>query len=377
MIMLKLAQIFVYFVMINKTKASSPSLVNFRDIFNEENQTLTVIDQEDVRFRLSPLPGCNAASSVVVVLSTYNKTKQRENFRASIKRLTDTRVIFLVGELASSHHKDQADHLQDQLAGEHMLHQDILQISLPDTYKTTMYKILASYVWINRYCPDTKFIMKTDDNTIVDFKKVLLILQAKYPKDIPAMIECSCPIRNWQISRHNHANTFLGKWSHRGNEHQANQLENYPDFCNGWFYITTPEVGLGLAIAAAHDKNTRRLLEDTYITGVLRESLPWVKLSALETGPAGELVNIASHFPLLAGIKNIFLNNVVLEKKGSDTISYINSPRFLICTMLEPVLEKVEKIHPLLTPAYMWDICDRDAKWPVDVDLLYRKLMNL
>jgi len=102
-----------------------------------------------------------------------------------------------------------------------------------------------------------------------------------------------------------------------------------------------------------------------------------ILLKFTRLGEAGELVNIASHFPLLAGIKNIFLNNVVLEKKGSDTISYINSPRFLICTMLEPVLEKVEKIHPLLTPAYMWHICDRDAKWPVDVDLLYKKLMNL
>jgi len=389
--MLRFVQIFVHFVVIHGSKNSpaSPSLVNFSKIFNEENQTLRVIDQDNVRFRLSPLPGCNAASSVVVVLSTYNNFKQRNNFRTNIKNLTDTRVIFLVGELASSHHKDQADHLQDQLAGEHMLHQDVLQISLPDTYKTTMYKTLASFVWINRYCPDTKFIMKTDDNAIVDFKKVLSILQAKYPKDIPAMIECPCPLRNWQIIRHNHTNTFFGKWRVKAEDNERvksrdpeHQLAIFPDFCPGWLYITTPEVGLGLAIVAAHDKNIQKVLaaeetiEDVFITGVIRERLPWVKLSVLETGPAGQLVNIASHFPLLTVVKLVLLNGIVLEK-GSGNVSYINSPRFLICTMLETVLEKVEKIHPLLTPAYIWDICDRDAKWPVDVDLLYKKLMKL
>jgi len=395
MYMLKLAQIFVYFVMVQET-TFTPGLVNFRlgDIYSEQNQTLKLIDQAEVRFRLSPLPGCNAAVAVMVVLSTHTNIKQRNKLRASMIKLRDTSLIFLLGEVAiSSHLQAQLDaqHFQAQLTAEHMQHQDILQITVADTYKTAMYKVLASYVWINRYCPDTKLIMKTDDNASVDLKAVLSLLQAKYPGDIPAMIECPSPLRNLQVPRHNHTNTISGKWTFQSRDHD-HQLALIPNMCFGWFFITTPEVGLALAIASAHYKDTQKVLvmeglvEDCYITGVLRERLPWVKLNAIETGPLGRLANIVSHCPILSVFKNVFLNGIVLEK-GSSNVAYVNSPRFFVCMMLDMLLQSLEKIHPALTPAYMWTICDRDAKWTVDVDqfynkylavdLLYKKLINL
>ena len=75
---------------------------------------------------------------------------------------------------------------------------------------------------------------------------------------------------------------MLGNWSI-----PKDQLESdiVPDFCAGFLYITTPRVGAALVQVglSLFSKTEVTLIEDSLITGVLRERLPWISLEMLDT----------------------------------------------------------------------------------------------
>lgn len=99
---------------------------------------------------------------------------------------------------------------------------------------------------------------------------MLLIPPGQIPKGYPSYDRVFLPA---QLGTGRFLDTITptppGKWS-QGNEHLANEVEFTRTLQRLVLLYYNMPVGLGLAIAAAHDKNTRRLLEDTYITGVLR-----------------------------------------------------------------------------------------------------------
>ena len=56
----------------------------------------------------------------------------------------------------------------------------------------------------------------------------------------------------------------------------------YPDYCIGWLYVTTPRVGLALVEVSVMKKDQLIVTnDDNFITGILRELLPWVSINQL------------------------------------------------------------------------------------------------
>ena len=81
-----------------------------------------------------------------------------------------------------------------------------------------------------------------------------------------------------------------------------------------------------------------------------------MQIRSLDTGFRAWLwEKILSHCSLLGFLKNVFLNDFVLEKSGGDKqVSYIRSPRFAGCVFLE------EFVYNYLKPmGASWDV----AKW--------------
>ena len=217
-----------------------------------------------------------------------------------------------------------------------------------------------------RLCGGTKYVVKVDDDIKLDINNLQRILNRKYGgggETVPDFIECPSVMRNMRPWRQTHSKSIMSKWS-ISKEDMSRRV--YPDFCPGWVYVTTPRVGLALAEVSV--KNHHKLmktarLDDIFVTGFLREFLPWVSLRQLNEGAMGASWNFFfSHCPYLGITKNIFFNDVVIDK-GSNGVSYINGHKFYWCAFLEFfILENLELALPSLKQhtGPLWDICKRE-----------------
>ena len=77
--------------------------------------------------------------------------------------------------------------------------------------------------------------------------------------------------------------------------------------------------------------------DDYFITGFLRERLPWVQIRQLEGGLSGLLWDhVLSQCTWLAVTKNVFFNKFV-RRKSSGSVSYVQvTHRLSLCPSIPP-----------------------------------------
>ena len=80
-----------------------------------------------------------------------------------------TRTIFMAGQV-----KDRK--MQEKLDEEAQAFGDIIQGNFVDHYRNQSYGNLAALRWLYNTCPETKFIMKTDDDTFFDIFQLVDLL---------------------------------------------------------------------------------------------------------------------------------------------------------------------------------------------------------
>jgi len=326
-------------------------------LYNLETETFSVLDRDNISFLLRP-PTCPPNTHILLMaLSAPGNKAKREQLRAGLGSQAGLQVIFLLGRPGS-------EAVQGELQAEQFAHRDIVQISVKDHYTALAYKTLTGFVWGNRFCGSAKFIVKVDDDVTVDLGRLEKILADKYGVAGPApdMVECPSVMRNMRPWRQNHTASIMSKWSIS----KADMSRRvYPDFCPGWLYVVSPRVGLALAevsVLRAHQLMPKARLDDIFVTGFLRERLPWARLQQLHPGPAGTAWNsFFSHCPFLGITKNIFFNGLVLDK-GSNGVSYIKGQKFYWCAFLEFfILENLEYMFPSLEEHTqpLWAVCQR------------------
>ena len=149
-------------------------------------------------------------------------------------------------------------------------------------YRMTTYKIMLGLLWTVRHCSQTtKYIVKIDDNSVVDLARLSKTLDEV---QVEGTIACPSVMRGVRIWRHPEA-PLLGKWAVNESVWPA---DTYMDHCNGWLWVTTTRVAVDLAsVATLLPKAVPRegsILDDTLITGYLRSHLPGVQVTCLQTG---------------------------------------------------------------------------------------------
>jgi len=330
-------------------------------IYDPDLDTFSVLDRTNVSFLMRPHNVCNNAKIVLMALTAPKNVEKRERLRRQFGEKQGVYILFLLGKTSNST-------VQEDLRSENMLHGDMVQISVLDHYKALSYKTLTGFIWTNRFCGSAKYIVKVDDDVTVDLDNLMFLLDQKYGElsphggNVPDIVECPSVMRNMRPWRQNHTQSIMSKWS-ISKEDMERRV--YPDFCPGWLYVVTPRVGLALAevgVQHADELMTKARLDDIFVTGFLRERLPWTKLQQLHDGNMGKAWNgFFSHCPFLGITKNIFYNDVVLDK-GSNGVSYIKGQQFYWCAFLEFfILENIEFLFPSLSKhtAPFWDICKR------------------
>ncbi len=80
------------------------------------------------------------------------------------------RVLFVVG-------KSSNETINKKLKEEYQIYGDIIQEDFADTYKNLTLKTIMSIKWASTYCSNAKYLLKIDDDMIVNAPKLVKWLE--------------------------------------------------------------------------------------------------------------------------------------------------------------------------------------------------------
>ncbi|CAK5096223.1 unnamed protein product [Meloidogyne enterolobii] len=155
--------------------------------------------------------------------------------------------------------------LENKLQGEQKNFGDLIRYSIEDGYNNLHFKMGAAYQWQQKFCSNAEFVMKTDDDTIVDLPRLEFWIEKKFNNDIAQIpnkaaffgmrLENLPPIRNpghkWYVSFEH----FPGK--------------TFPNYMQGASYLGN---GKAIKLIMQHTKEAIGFnMDDILFTGTLAE----------------------------------------------------------------------------------------------------------
>jgi hypothetical protein len=111
---------------------------------------------------------CNNSNSPVFILvyvhsgpSNYQRRIVIRETWATRTLFSDLRLVFMIGKTLDKN-------LMKAIEYENEIYQDIVQEDFIDSYKNLTYKGIMALKWISIYCSNTKYILKVDDDIVVN-----------------------------------------------------------------------------------------------------------------------------------------------------------------------------------------------------------------
>ncbi|XP_044727456.1 beta-1,3-galactosyltransferase 5 [Chrysoperla carnea] len=201
--------------------------------------------------------------AIIIVTSYEAHIETRSAMRRAIpeqelERLRIKRVFLL----AVAPETDKYAISQDALINEQKRYGDLIQGNFIEAYRNLTYKHIMGLSWAGKYCSHAKYVIKMDDDIVIDFYKIVQMLNKfQYNRLFFAgyvfhgMQPKRDPANKWYVTYYEYSKPM------------------YPVFVSGWFYVTTPYVAQQLV-------NTGRFvpyfwIDDVYVTGILMKVLKW------------------------------------------------------------------------------------------------------
>lgn len=222
------------------------------------NDLANLIDLDNFEFIINQRPCGNASMSgsvpphTLILIhsapSNWNKrTVIRETWGQEDPR---SRIIFLLGAVNSTD-------LQRRIEHENNLFQDIVQGNFYDAYRNMTYKHIMALKWFSYYCPDARYLVKTDDDVFVHTPNLYDFLDYS-AIDKRNMLFCS-KLDYGRVSR-----SFRSKWRVKIKEYPDRY---YPPYCPGFTIIYSPDIAFTLYKEAQRTKYF--WIDDVHVTGTL------------------------------------------------------------------------------------------------------------
>ena len=318
--------------------------------------SVNILNMKNVSYVLSP-QSCDDHHWLVITVATGPKNKHlRDLWRHDAEGRNGLKTLFMVANPKTG---------EDQrlLEEEHEAHGDILQCDVPDGHRLLAYKNLCGHIWTYQHCSRAKHVTKSDDNVRVDLRRLLNHLVSDTHTDWNDLITCPTKCFGMLTIRSESAH-MNGNWSHSVEEFHRDVM---PPFCVGFLSLTTPAVGAKLAQVGlklyGDQKEDVTLIEDSLITGILKERLPGVRLEMMFLGQWKRIFTWCSFIHVF---KQTFFNDLIISKISSRSnvhyVGRVTNPqvwKFFLCSHLEGVLMNFEKTFPEVIPPYVWDVCMR------------------
>ncbi|XP_064471390.1 beta-1,3-galactosyltransferase 1-like isoform X2 [Ornithodoros turicata] len=218
-----------------------------------------VLSQQDLRLlvsngslTLSPRGRCPTLLTIIVCSAVRNAAARLaiRNSWARDAHAPYVRVFFLLGHMVN-------DTLQDKVEEESRLFGDIIQEGFIDTYNNLTVKSVVLLKWANEHCPQSRFVLKTDDDMFINVPNLITLLRTVGRKKLllGCLISRATPVRDWS-----------SKWYVPSFVYADH---TYPDYLSGTGYVMSREVVKSLLQTAL--ATPFFYLEDIFVTGIVAQ----------------------------------------------------------------------------------------------------------
>jgi len=221
-----------------------------------------VLVHSSSRLIASTIP-TNQRSLLIVIISARDHFMQRNLVRqtyGTIRNINNINILAIVFMLAMAPENDKVK--AEALESESNKFGDIIMGDFIDTYRNLTRKTIMAYEWVTSFCQDAHFVVKTDDDTVLNIFKLTEELNALSPDEVTSST-IRCPV-------HYNEGVITNKKSQFYASPVDFPLGIFPPHCNGNFYVSTMTVIKRLA-----DEISRSFLgrftthEDVFMTGIV------------------------------------------------------------------------------------------------------------
>lgn len=202
---------------------------------------------------------------LIVVHSAPHHFKARQFIRESWGRQRQiydefkSVIVFMIGQ-------PNGTIVQKNIDEEHLRYRDLVQENYQDSYRNLTYKVVMWLKWTTTYCSNVSFVLKVDDDIVVNMVNVYKFLRYRQKLNDKSTIYCMI-WSNLTVHRGKESRWHLSK------EDYENDV--YPDYCSGSGYILTPDL-----IEPMYEQSFKTKffwIDDIYITGILAKKLKNVR----------------------------------------------------------------------------------------------------
>ena len=254
------------------------SLIDKEDSDDEKINKVSIyrhiVNPHDFKYLLNPGKEFCSIQNKLFLLVYVHTAPENLKRRIAIREtwanpsiVPDIKTIFIMGEV-----KDQR--VIELIKLEYGIYKDIVQENFIDSYRNLTYKGIAALKWISTYCSNSKFILKVDDDMIVDIFAILEHLKSISHHNVikPRSILCNL----WNKSMVFRDRT--SKWYVTKKEYLRQWFGRY---CSGAAFLITSDLAPDLFKVSFYVPFF--WIDDYYMTGLLARAVnsTYVKMNTL------------------------------------------------------------------------------------------------
>lgn len=150
--------------------------------------------------------------------------------------------------------------LEKSLGEEAAMYNDLIRGRFLDSYNNLTLKTISMLEWVDNYCSEVKFILKTDDDMFINVNKLMAFISKH--ADVKRTIFGRLA-KKWKPIRNKKSKYYVSP--------QQYKRVVFPDFTTGPAYLMSQDVVHDLYTAAL--KQMYLKLEDVYTTGIVAHSV--------------------------------------------------------------------------------------------------------
>lgn len=238
-----------------------PFLGVFKSVRCEEIYVGGHLNNEIDVARICPMNG-EKLELLIFVTSKWTHVGERMAIRQTWGTFANRKDVSLAFILGQGLNED----VHEALSGENKVYGDIIRGNFIDSYKNLTLKTISYLEWIDKYCNQTKYILKTDDDVFINVPRLMQFLS----KHTSKRIIYGRLIKNRKAVRNRKSKYYVSK----GEYHHV----VYPSFCTGPAYVLSGDIIHDLYEQAL--KTIYIKLEDVFITGIVADSLGIFRIHA-------------------------------------------------------------------------------------------------
>ncbi|XP_052799180.1 lactosylceramide 1,3-N-acetyl-beta-D-glucosaminyltransferase-like [Mya arenaria] len=211
-------------------------------------------------------------SVLIIVHTAPNHFEQRNAMRktwandTNYNSLGKVKTLFLFGTV---HNQT----VQIELEKEFKEHQDFLQGDFVDAYRNLTHKGVMGYRWVSERCRNAKYILKVDDDIVVDMYRLFTKVIPKYSNKTKQILCNHISPGTMRIIREKKSKWYV-------NEKHFKRQKFYPEYCSGFLVLFSNDVIP--ALFKATTVTPFFWVDDVYLYGLAPSHVPGIKYNGLE-----------------------------------------------------------------------------------------------